>query len=179
MFFHQTNSLDLRAPQRSHPSPSEGPSHSISADPEDPIPLWSNNAFLSSSSVYLINGIDSLLNNSSFLMASNDFSLLLGFHHHPPHHIHPLHSGSWIVRESAGSTPCLLGKAVDCNYIRGPKYLEIDVDIGSSTVANGVLGLVIGVITTLVVDMAFLVQNGIMLRVSLLALFISVSMSKI
>ncbi|KAH9752908.1 hypothetical protein KPL71_014891 [Citrus sinensis] len=65
--------------------------------------------------------------------------------------------GSWIVRQSVGSTPCLLGKAVDCNYIRGPKYLEIDVDIGSSTVANGVLGLVIGVITTLVVDMAFLV----------------------
>ncbi|KAF5205612.1 Enhanced disease resistance [Thalictrum thalictroides] len=66
--------------------------------------------------------------------------------------------GSWIVRQSVGSTPCLLGKAVDCNYIRGPKYLEIDVDIGSSTVANGVLGLVCGVITTLVVDMAFLVQ---------------------
>ncbi|XVF52259.1 hypothetical protein PTKIN_Ptkin05aG0004700 [Pterospermum kingtungense] len=66
--------------------------------------------------------------------------------------------GSWIVRQSVGSTPCLLGKAVDCNYIRGPKYLEVDVDIGSSTVANGVLGLVIGVITSLVVDMAFLVQ---------------------
>ncbi|XP_052117993.1 protein ENHANCED DISEASE RESISTANCE 2 [Arachis duranensis] len=66
--------------------------------------------------------------------------------------------GSWIVRQSVGSTPCLLGKAVDCNYIRGAKYLEIDVDIGSSTVANGVLGLVVGVITTLVVDMAFLVQ---------------------
>lgn len=66
--------------------------------------------------------------------------------------------GSWIVRQSVGSTPCLLGKAVDCNYIRGPKYLEIDVDIGSSTVANGVLGIVIGVMTTLVVDMAFLVQ---------------------
>ncbi|XP_047325378.1 protein ENHANCED DISEASE RESISTANCE 2-like isoform X2 [Impatiens glandulifera] len=66
--------------------------------------------------------------------------------------------GSWIVRQSVGSTPCLLGKAVDCNYIRGPKYLEVDVDIGSSTVANGVLGLVIGVITSLVVDMAFLIQ---------------------
>lgn len=66
--------------------------------------------------------------------------------------------GSWIVRQSVGSTPCLLGKAVDCIYIRGPKYLEVDVDIGSSTVANGVLGLVIGVITTLVVDMAFLIQ---------------------
>ncbi|XP_020260698.1 protein ENHANCED DISEASE RESISTANCE 2-like [Asparagus officinalis] len=68
--------------------------------------------------------------------------------------------GSWIVRQSVGSTPCLLGKAVDITYIRGPKYLEIDVDIGSSTVANGVLGLVLGVITTLVVDMAFLVQGN-------------------
>lgn len=36
--------------------------------------------------------------------------------------------------------------------------MQIDVDIGSSTVANGVLGLVIGVITSLVVEMAFLVQ---------------------
>ncbi|KAL8498609.1 hypothetical protein ACS0TY_021812 [Phlomoides rotata] len=68
--------------------------------------------------------------------------------------------GSWIVRQSVGSTPCLLGKSVDCNYIRGPGYLEIDVDIGSSTVANGVLGLVIGVLTTLVVDMAFIIQGN-------------------
>ncbi|XP_062205996.1 protein ENHANCED DISEASE RESISTANCE 2-like [Phragmites australis] len=68
--------------------------------------------------------------------------------------------GSWIVRQSVGSTPCLLGKAVDITYIRGANYLEIDVDIGSSTVANGVLGLVCGVITTLVVDMAFLIQGN-------------------
>ncbi|KAL6629675.1 hypothetical protein ACP70R_029440 [Stipagrostis hirtigluma subsp. patula] len=66
--------------------------------------------------------------------------------------------GSWIVRQSVGSTPCLLGKAVDCSYVRGPRYLEVDVDIGSSAVANGVLGLVFGVVTTLVVDMAFLIQ---------------------
>nr|CAB3469267.1 unnamed protein product [Digitaria exilis] len=66
--------------------------------------------------------------------------------------------GSWIVRQSVGSTPCLLGKAVDCSYMRGPEYLEVDVDIGSSAVANGVLGLVFGVVTTLVVDMAFLIQ---------------------
>uniref|UniRef100_A0A0D9VB32 START domain-containing protein n=1 Tax=Leersia perrieri TaxID=77586 RepID=A0A0D9VB32_9ORYZ len=66
--------------------------------------------------------------------------------------------GSWIVRQSVGSTPCLLGKAVDCSYVRGAGYLEVDVDIGSSAVANGVLGLVFGVVTTLVVDMAFLIQ---------------------
>ncbi|CAA0838822.1 Protein ENHANCED DISEASE RESISTANCE 2 [Striga hermonthica] len=68
--------------------------------------------------------------------------------------------GSWIVRQSVGSSACLLGKSVDCNYIRGANYLEVDVDIGSSTVAKGVLGLVIGVIKTLVVDMAFLVQGN-------------------
>ena len=34
----------------------------------------------------------------------------------------------------------------------------MDVDIGSSAVANGVLGIVFGVVTTLVVDMAFLIQ---------------------
>ncbi|XP_056173693.1 protein ENHANCED DISEASE RESISTANCE 2-like [Syzygium oleosum] len=66
--------------------------------------------------------------------------------------------GSWIVQQSVGSTPCLLGKAVDCNYIRGPNYLEIDVNIGSSNVAYGVWDLVNAVIKTLVVDMAFLVQ---------------------
>lgn len=40
-------------------------------------------------------------------------------------------------------------------------FLQVDVDIGSSAVANGVLGLVFGVVTTLVVDMAFLIQVGV------------------
>ncbi|GFP99164.1 protein enhanced disease resistance 2, partial [Phtheirospermum japonicum] len=62
--------------------------------------------------------------------------------------------GSWIVRQSIGSTACLLRKSIDFNYIRRHNYLEIDVDIGSSTVTKGVLGLVIGVITTVVVDIA-------------------------
>ncbi|KAI6706805.1 hypothetical protein NL676_009767 [Syzygium grande] len=66
--------------------------------------------------------------------------------------------GSWIVQQSVGSAPCLLGKAVDCNYIRGPNYLEIDVNIDSSTVVKGVWMLVNAVIKTLAVDMAFLVQ---------------------
>lgn len=33
---------------------------------------------------------------------------------------------SWIICLSVGSTPCLQGKVVDCNYIRGPKYLEVN-----------------------------------------------------
>ncbi|CBI37379.3 unnamed protein product, partial [Vitis vinifera] len=64
----------------------------------------------------------------------------------------------WMVRRIVGSTPHFLGKVVDCNYIRGPKYLEIDVDFGSSTVVDGALAFVNGAIPNLVVDMAFLVQ---------------------
>ena len=37
-------------------------------------------------------------------------------------------------------------------------FFQVDADIGSSTVANGVLGLVFGVVSALVVDMAFLIQ---------------------
>jgi hypothetical protein len=37
--------------------------------------------------------------------------------------------GSWIVRQSVGSTPCLLGKAVDITYIRGANYLEVRLRI--------------------------------------------------
>jgi hypothetical protein len=42
--------------------------------------------------------------------------------------------------------------------LMGILFGQVDIDIGSSTVANGVLGLVFGVVTSLVVDMAFLVQ---------------------
>lgn len=31
------------------------------------------------------------------------------------------------MRQSVGTTPCILGKAVDCTYHRGPKYLEVNI----------------------------------------------------
>ncbi|KAG4908098.1 hypothetical protein JHK82_056751 [Glycine max] len=45
-------------------------------------------------------------------------------------------------------------------YIRGKNYLEIDIDVGSSTVARGVASLVLGYLNNLVVEMAFLVQGN-------------------
>jgi hypothetical protein len=39
------------------------------------------------------------------------------------------------VRQSVGSTPCLLGKAVDCSYLRGPEYLEVSLYIIKCIVA--------------------------------------------
>lgn len=68
--------------------------------------------------------------------------------------------GPWIVRAATGNhAACLLGKALTCRYIKGRNYLEIDVDMGSSTVANAILHLALGYVTTVSVDLAFLIES--------------------
>ncbi|KMZ76378.1 hypothetical protein ZOSMA_103G00840 [Zostera marina] len=52
--------------------------------------------------------------------------------------------GSWIVKQSVGKKACLVGQALEINYFHGSNYLELDVDIRSSTVARGVVSLVLG-----------------------------------
>lgn len=68
--------------------------------------------------------------------------------------------GSWIVKQSVGKKACLVGQALEINYFRGRNYLELGVDIGSSTVARGVVSLVLGYLNNLVIEMAFLVQGN-------------------
>ncbi|PKI56371.1 hypothetical protein CRG98_023256 [Punica granatum] len=68
--------------------------------------------------------------------------------------------GSWIVKQSVGKKACLVGQALEINYCRGKNYLELDVDVGSSTVARGVVSLVLGYLNNLVIEMAFLVQGN-------------------
>ncbi|CAI0395065.1 unnamed protein product [Linum tenue] len=67
--------------------------------------------------------------------------------------------GYWMVKRAVGTKACLLGKAVTCKYLRQDNFLEIDVDIGSSSVARSVIGLVLGYVTSLVVDLAILVEG--------------------
>ncbi|CAN0860444.1 Protein ENHANCED DISEASE RESISTANCE 2-like [Linum grandiflorum] len=67
--------------------------------------------------------------------------------------------GPWIVRKTVGNySACLLGKALTCNYHRGPNYLEIDVDIGSSAIATAILHLALGCVTSVTIDMGFVVE---------------------
>ncbi|KAI3731002.1 hypothetical protein L1987_62185 [Smallanthus sonchifolius] len=66
--------------------------------------------------------------------------------------------GSWLVKQSVGKKACLVGQALEVNYCRGKNYLELDVDVGSSTVARGVVNLVLGYLNNLIVEMAFLIQ---------------------
>ena len=72
--------------------------------------------------------------------------------------------GSWVVKQSVGTTPVLLGQKLKTKYFRGKSesgccYFECDVDITSNTVANSVTRLVVNSITSLVVDLAPLVEG--------------------
>ncbi|GAA0141102.1 defense/immunity protein [Lithospermum erythrorhizon] len=66
--------------------------------------------------------------------------------------------GYWMVKRAVGTKACLLGKAVTCNYLREDNFLEIDVDIGSSSVARSIISLVLGYVTSIVVDLAIVVE---------------------
>eukprot|EP00262_Sarcandra_glabra_P000483 TRINITY_DN1056_c0_g1_i1.p1 TRINITY_DN1056_c0_g1~~TRINITY_DN1056_c0_g1_i1.p1 ORF type:complete len:741 (-),score=140.56 TRINITY_DN1056_c0_g1_i1:216-2438(-) len=66
--------------------------------------------------------------------------------------------GYWMVKRAVGTKACLLGKAVTCNHLRQDNFLEIDVDIGSSSVAKSIISLVLGYVTSMVVDLAILIE---------------------
>lgn len=66
--------------------------------------------------------------------------------------------GSFIVKQSVGSKPTLLGNKLKCHYHKGENYFEVDIDISSDSVANTIVGLVQGVTKSLVVDLAFLFE---------------------
>ncbi|WOL12950.1 protein ENHANCED DISEASE RESISTANCE 2-like isoform X2 [Canna indica] len=68
--------------------------------------------------------------------------------------------GAWIVKQSVGRKACLMGRALEINYFHGRNYLELGIDIGSSTVARGVMGLVLGYLNNLVIEMAFLIEGN-------------------
>ncbi|KAM1778581.1 hypothetical protein FF2_039486 [Malus domestica] len=63
--------------------------------------------------------------------------------------------GYWMVK--LGTKGCLLGEAVSCKYLRQDNFLEIDVDIGSSSVAS-IIGLVLGYVMSIVVNLAILIE---------------------
>lgn len=69
-------------------------------------------------------------------------------------------NGPWIVKTAVGEQAiCILGRAVACKYHQGDNFMEVDVDIGASMLANAVVHLAFGYVTTLTVDLAFLIES--------------------
>ena len=67
--------------------------------------------------------------------------------------------GSWIIKQSVGTTPVILGQKLSTKYFRGRNYFEVDVDIGANSVAASITNLVCGATKTLALDMGVLVEG--------------------
>ena len=67
--------------------------------------------------------------------------------------------GSWIIKQSVGTTPVLLGKKLATKYYRGKNYFEVDVDIGANSVAASITNLVCGATKSLAIDMGVLIEG--------------------
>lgn len=71
-----------------------------------------------------------------------------------------LSQGPWVVQRAVGTKPLIVGRALKVTYHSSPNnYMEVDIDIGSSTVANNIVRFVLGYVRTLVVDMCFLIEG--------------------
>lgn len=69
-------------------------------------------------------------------------------------------SGNWFVRKVVGSKPAILGtKGLGMKYYVTKKYLEIDIDLTTSRVANGIWSVVQQYAESLVVDLAFVIES--------------------
>lgn len=67
--------------------------------------------------------------------------------------------GNFVVKKAVGSKPTILGRKLKQYYIRNERFLELMVDIGSESLANGIVKLSLGYAKTLVVDMMFLLEG--------------------
>jgi len=69
--------------------------------------------------------------------------------------------GPWLFKKATPSNvPALIGNKLTTTYHRGPNYFEIDVDITSSATANAIWGLISRTLSSLVIDLAFLIQGN-------------------
>ncbi|KAK2989986.1 hypothetical protein RJ640_023908 [Escallonia rubra] len=68
--------------------------------------------------------------------------------------------GPWIVKKAVGEQAiCIIGRALTCKYSVAENFIEADIDVGSSMVANAIVHLAFGYLTTLTVDIAFLIEG--------------------
>ncbi|KAH6768203.1 ENHANCED DISEASE RESISTANCE-like protein [Perilla frutescens var. frutescens] len=68
--------------------------------------------------------------------------------------------GPWIVKKAVGEQAiCVIGRVHTCRYSMGENFVEVDIDVGSSMVASAVVHLAFGYLTTLTIDLAFLIEG--------------------
>ena len=69
--------------------------------------------------------------------------------------------GPWLVKKiTPSNVPALIGNKLTTTYHKGPNYMEIDVDITSSTAANSIWTVIYKTLASLVIDLAFVIQGN-------------------
>jgi hypothetical protein len=64
-----------------------------------------------------------------------------------------------MVKMAVGTKPALIGKKLRLHYTRGQRFFEIDIDIGSSSVASRILSVVRDSCRLLTVDMGITLEG--------------------
>eukprot|EP00775_Hariotina_reticulata_P012050 gene12050-12192_t len=67
--------------------------------------------------------------------------------------------GSWVIKQSVGTTPVIIGRKLTTSFHITSKYVEVAVDVGSSTTAAYVTGMVRGGAKSLVIDLGVLLEG--------------------
>lgn len=67
--------------------------------------------------------------------------------------------GSWLIQQSVGTTPVILGRKMKVSYHRTERYMEIDIDVTSCKAAGYIVSMVRGITTSLVVDLSYLLEG--------------------
>ncbi|CAM9877731.1 unnamed protein product [Chrysoparadoxa australica] len=67
--------------------------------------------------------------------------------------------GPYAVKRVVGSKPTLLGRKLTQRYFRGPHYIETDVDVGSSVIAQNIVALCRNYGKCLTVQMAITLEG--------------------
>jgi hypothetical protein len=68
--------------------------------------------------------------------------------------------GNFLVRKAVGNTPAIMGTKLKQNYVRSDRFFEVVLDCGSSSVASGVIRVVLPYSVHLTVDMGFLLEGN-------------------
>ncbi|CAN0343527.1 unnamed protein product [Ascophyllum nodosum] len=67
--------------------------------------------------------------------------------------------GPYIVRKAVGNKPALLGRKLNQRYFRGSGYVETDVDVGSSMIAERIVSLCRGYARSLTVELGVCMEG--------------------
>ncbi|KAF6261931.1 hypothetical protein COO60DRAFT_1699518 [Scenedesmus sp. NREL 46B-D3] len=67
--------------------------------------------------------------------------------------------GSWLVKRTVGTTPFIVGRKLETTYHMTDRYIEVDIDVTTCKTAGFIVQSIRGVTTSMVVDLAFLLEG--------------------